>query len=421
MQYFHDELDTRLAALAPRFALINRSLPECPVHLSAAFPVGTDQPGGRFLPPAARVESGRLASGRGLTPKQARTSTLGEAAQLVSTCRWGDEKTVRARADELSGEVVLPNDLMQFSERQIGRLQADHRQTGYTDGWLVPFDQQEPIDWVQALSLQDSAPAWIPAAYAYIGGSDLAGGLFCLSDSNGTAAGQSLESAIIAAFLELVERDATGIWWYGCHRKPGLDWKRFDLPIGLRAWLDVRERTTHLIDLTTDLEIPVCAAISCDSGGKAVAMGFSADFQPIDAVVSAITEMCQMEANLTLIDAIKTQLAPATKRNWPLSISLENMPHLRSTNSPPSRCWDNSPAPADLTQLLQFAATKGKIFVLNMTRAELGIPVVRVLIPGLCHYKARFGAKRLFSVPRSLGWKNKPVIEQDLNQLELLI
>ena len=39
------------------------------------------------------------------------------------------------------------------------------------------------------------------------------------------------------------------------------------------------------------------------------------------------------------------------------------------------------------------------MLVLNQTRPDIGLPVVKVIIPGLRHFWSRFGAGRLYDVP----------------------
>jgi len=65
--------------------------------------------------------------------------------------------------------------------------------------------------------------------------SDLAVVLFLLgrptvhhADSNGCAAGNTLEEAIVQGFLELVERDAYAIWWYNRLQRPEVDLSQFN-------------------------------------------------------------------------------------------------------------------------------------------------------------------------------------------------
>ena len=75
--------------------------------------------------------------------------------------------------------------------------------------------------------------------------------------------GREAEAAHLAALLELIERDATGIWWYGRCRRPGLDPARLGEP-ALHAAIEARTQggqTVHLLNLTHDLRVPVVAAI----------------------------------------------------------------------------------------------------------------------------------------------------------------
>jgi ribosomal protein S12 methylthiotransferase accessory factor len=44
---------------------------------------------------------------------------------------------------------------------------------------------------------------------------------FCRADSNGNAAGNTLEEAtILQGFVELIERDSVALWWYNRLRRP---------------------------------------------------------------------------------------------------------------------------------------------------------------------------------------------------------
>ena len=54
----------------------------------------------------------------------------------------------------------------------------------------------------------------IPTAYCYYRYPQADGHNFCRGDSNGNAAGSSLEEAIVQGFMELVERDCIALWWY---------------------------------------------------------------------------------------------------------------------------------------------------------------------------------------------------------------
>lgn len=86
---------------------------------------------------------------------------------------------------------------------------------------------------------------------------------FCRGDSNGNAAGNTQEEAILQGFMELVERDSVALWWYNCVKRPVVDLDSFDEPY-LKALQDYYQ-TQHrewVLDITSDLKIPSFAAIS---------------------------------------------------------------------------------------------------------------------------------------------------------------
>ena len=58
---------------------------------------------------------------------------------------------------------------------------------------------------------------------------------------------------------------------------------------------------------------------------------------------------------------------------------------------------------------------------LDMTRPDIGFPVVRIIVPGLCHFWARFGPRRLYDVPVDLGWLSRPLLESDLNPIPYML
>jgi ribosomal protein S12 methylthiotransferase accessory factor len=52
--------------------------------------------------------------------------------------------------------------------------------------------------------------------------------------------------------------------------------------------------------------------------------------------------------------------------------------------------------------------------VLNQTRPDVEVPVVRVIVPGLRHFYRRFGPGRLYDVPVRLGLRDQPIPENEL-------
>jgi ribosomal protein S12 methylthiotransferase accessory factor len=62
-----------------------------------------------------------------------------------------------------------------------------------------------------------------------------------------------------------------------------------------------------------------------------------------------------------------------------------------------------------------------EVLVLDQTRPDVGLPVVKVIVPGMRHFWARFGSGRLYDVPVNMGWLKKPLTEGQLNPSHLLL
>ena len=60
-----------------------------------------------------------------------------------------------------------------------------------------------------------------------------------------------------------------------------------------------------------------------------------------------------------------------------------------------------------------------ELLVLDQTLPDVGLPVVKVMVPGLRHYWARFAPGRLYDVPVRLGLREQPVTYEDLNPVPI--
>jgi hypothetical protein len=71
-----------------------------------------------------------------------------------------------------------------------------------------------------------------------------------------------------------------------------------------------------------------------------------------------------------------------------------------------------------VTACVNIAKRAGLDFlVLDQTRPDIEVPVVRVTVPGLRHFYRRFAPGRLYDVPVKLGWRDRPLSEDELNPL----
>ena len=62
-----------------------------------------------------------------------------------------------------------------------------------------------------------------------------------------------------------------------------------------------------------------------------------------------------------------------------------------------------------------------EVLVLNQTRPDIELPAVKVIVPGLRHFWARFGPGRLYDTPVDMGWLPKALDESELNPIPLFL
>src|SRR5207247_10804928 len=74
----------------------------------------------------------------------------------------------------------------------------------------------------------------------------------------------------------------------------------------------------------------------------------------------------------------------------------------------------------DVRRCVEIANRRGlEVLVLDQTRPDIGLPVVKVIVPGLRHFWARFGPGRLYDVPVRLGGLAEPTPYEQLNPIPL--
>jgi bacteriocin biosynthesis cyclodehydratase domain-containing protein len=369
--------------------------------------------------------------GKGMTDVQARASAVCEAIERYSGVFRGDEISRRASYRELAGEAVHPNDLMHFSERQYqNRLSWNkaHSQSAYH---MVPeeFDEDAEIEWTSVWSLTNGEFKYVPTAYCYYGHPDLKRNFFCTCDANGNAAGNTREEAVLQGFMELVERDCVCLWWYNRLRMPGVDLDSFDEPYfgALAEFYQTIKREFWVLDITSDFGIPAFAAISrrVDREVEDIVLGFGAHFDPKLAILRALTEVNQFLPAVmkTAPDGSTAYWFPDQDAiEWWKTATLATHSYLApKQNAPLKQATDYPRVSSD--DLLEdvntcVSITKGlgmETLVLDQTRPDIGLPVVKVLVPGMRHFWKRFGAGRLYDVPVKSGWLKEPLTEDQLN------
>ncbi|NEB55511.1 TOMM precursor leader peptide-binding protein, partial [Streptomyces griseus] len=162
------------------------------------------------------------------------------------------------------------------------------------DPLVSPFDPDRAIPWVWGHSLRDDAPILVPSRLAhYSAGVDADN--FVFECSNGCATGGSPEEAILFALLELVERDAFLLAWYGRAPLTAIDLTTATTP-AVRSMLDraaLHGYDVHAFDTRMDLAVPVVTALAVrrDGGPGTLSFSAAAGFDPADTVEAALSEV----------------------------------------------------------------------------------------------------------------------------------
>ena len=363
----------------------------------------------------------RRSGGKGRTEAQAKASALFEALERLSGVWRDGVYRITASYNELGEAALHPDDLSLFSERQYATRRAWN--ASHPDPTLhvpEPFDPDEHIEWVPVWSLADGSRRYIPAAYAFYD-YPLTGRRFCKANSNGCAAGVVPEEAVLQALFELIERDALSLWWYNRIPRPEVDLDSFDDPYfrALRASYHQMGRILYVLDVTADLGIPVFVAVSRQvAGSPNWILGFGCHLDARIAVSRALTEVNQLLPKVLHEAEVEGPNGPA----WTRSASPEEAPYLLPDPRQAPRTaagfarHDTDDLLVDIKTCVARLRGQGlEAFVLDQTNPEIGVPVVRVIIPRLYHYWRRLGGTRLYEVPVELGWIDAPRTEATLN------
>jgi oxazoline/thiazoline synthase len=372
-----------------------------------------------FSAPARSVDELRSglnggSSGKGSTAEQAEASALMEAIERYSGIFQGDEiRTTRKRfADFPEGDAILSNGVQHFSEAQFASRHEHHHED---DGHPVPdpVDPTAKIEWSPAWSLRDQRFRYLPTGLLYFFYEDFH------TDSNGCAAGNSREEAIVQGFLELVERDAYAIWWYNRLLRPEVDLSEFDDSYirDIKSQFADHGRKIWVLDITSDLGVPTYVAMMhwIEDGKENLEFGSGAHFDRRIALLRSLTELSQFlsigEGGLRGDRSTLDGVTPLKVENYPFLLPA---PH----SAAPPPLGMNVPLDSVKEQVeacVEVARRAGYDFlVLDQTRPDVEVPVVRVIVPGLRHFYKRFGPGRLFDVPVKMGWLDQPRREDEL-------
>jgi oxazoline/thiazoline synthase len=359
--------------------------------------------------------------GKGSTAEQGEASALMEAIERYCGIFQGDEiRLTRRFADFAPGDAIPPNDVLLFSDAQQRRDRAPASHPHEATPMPAAFDPSAKIEWSPVWSLRDERFKYLPTSLLYFFYRGLAA-YNHHADSNGCAAGNTLAEAIVQGFLELVERDAYAIWWYNQSQRRQVDLDQFEDSYirDLRYQLAETGRRLWVLDVTSDLAIPSFVAIThwMDEGRENIEFGSGAHFDARIALLRALTELNQF-LSIGLMGGGK---GDKSSLDGTTPLRLQDHPFLTPSDEPPIRPasvagFGGLDTREQVNACVSLAKRAGLDFlVLDQTRPDVEVPVVRVIVPGLRHFYRRFAPGRLYDVPVKLGLRERPLSEDELN------
>jgi ribosomal protein S12 methylthiotransferase accessory factor len=260
------------------------------------------------------------------------------------------------------------------------------------------YHPELPLLWIEGVDLLQDEPVWLPfemvdANFTYPRPSG--SGCFAAT-SNGLASGNHLLEAISHGITEVIERDATTLW--GISGKEAQDRSRVDLQtVRDEACLAVLEKffsagiAVGVWETTSDVGVPsflckIREQTPCMVGNVDLP-GYGCHPDRSIALFRALTEAAQ--TRLTIIAGTRDDLARSRYEQMgnPLiswqQVSWSENDGVRSLREAPN--CDAESFDEDLKWLLERLRHAGaeRVVVVDLTKPEFNLPVVRVAIPGL--------------------------------------
>ena len=319
--------------------------------------------------PAADKGAISVYNGKGATPAEARVSAMMEGIERYSA-EVHERVLLVETCSKLASETnaVDPRDL------------------------ILPQDANPDmaIPWVEGYDLIRREEVMVPASGVFHPMPPNYPQLF-RTNTNGLASGNVLEEAVFHGLSEVIERDAWSLVEAAKRTGPRVTEVEDGLAAGLIEKFAAAEVNVLIKDITSDVGVPTIAAASDDLRLKDPALltiGMGTHTSAQVAVLRALTEVAQ--SRLTQIHGAREDTTTADFRR---QIGYDRTKRLNrhwfgdSETRPFSeiKSQDSEDFLDDINLMLKRLEEAGmdRAIVVDLTREEIGVPVVRVMVPGL--------------------------------------
>jgi ribosomal protein S12 methylthiotransferase accessory factor len=323
-----------------------------------------------------------VSQGKGLDLDSARASGLMESAELYH-----------------AETINLPLRLATYEEIRYQNTVVDVAELPRSSG--SRFHPNLRLLWCEGWDLLSEESVWVPFEMVHTNyTTPLPEGYGCFTaSSNGLASGNELIEAISHGICEVVERDAASLWKLRKDEetlnKDRLDLNSVDDPIcqWIIGKLELAGLSVAVWDVTSDIGIAAftCVIVPREEGSVwqcSAAIGEGCHPARQVALARAVTEAAQ--ARLTVIAGVRDDFGREIYDEL-LGADVQRVARERGSTSVPTRLfqdiphWDAETFEEDVEWQLNCLrrAGLGRVVVIDLTKPEFGLPVVRVIVPGL--------------------------------------
>ncbi len=327
--------------------------------------------------PTAEDGAVSIYGGKGITKDHAKASAMMEGFERYSAERQDIDETIIASLSEIEefGEYIDPKSLnlpKEFEKKDISDLS---------------------LEWSKSIDIISNREYYIPtnAIYHPYISKDDSQSLF-KSNTNGLASGNILEEAILHGIFEVIERDAWSIFELTHKNYAQIDISSIENEI----IIDIIEKfesegiKIKLMDFTADIKIPTIAASADDTITKdagLLTLGMGTHLDPEVAILRALTEVAQSRAtqiNGAREDTVRADFAREAGYERMKRI---NKFYFRDEEKQIKLSDIENKSTSSITRDIEIVKDElvsndiQKILYSNLTRPELDVSVVRVVIP----------------------------------------
>jgi len=317
----------------------------------------------------------KVYNGKGPTPEQAMASAVMEAMERYSAELRETDEIIYGTVGEAEetgltldpAEMILPLRTLNYYRNEV-------------------------IAWCRGFEMFRGEYIWVPACavyHPYFPDGDMQ--LFRYH-TNGIASGNTMEEAILHSMLELIERDAWSICEYRERANADVEVEEGSLCSSLLKKFNDSGVDIYLKDLTSDIGIPTIGAAADDTMTKdpeLLTIGVGTHLNPEIAAIRALTEVAQSRTTHKHGSKINAKLQKISQDMGYENIKKANRVWYSKTGNvvklEDMKRLDTPYVLDDIEVVFDNLIRCGfdKVITVDITRPEVNIPSVRMIIPGL--------------------------------------